>query len=65
MSPSSSPPPSIQDDECDCHECDECLEADVFLAGINLNIERLLMIVGKMREAQWAWDRIIKAIRGD
>jgi hypothetical protein len=37
----------------------------VFLAGINLNIERLLMIVGKMREAQWAWDRIIKAIRGD
>ena len=37
----------------------------MFLAGINLNIERLLMIVGKMREAQWTWDRIINAIRGD
>jgi hypothetical protein len=61
------PPPSSKDDddECDCHECDECLEADVFLAGINHNIERLLVIVGKMREAQWTWDRIIKAIRGD
>ena len=63
------PPPSSNDDdtdgECDCHDCDECLEADVFLAVINKHGECFIKIVVKMLRRGWNEDRIIKAIRGD
>ena len=53
------------DGECDCHECDECLEADVFLAIINGDGECLIEIMVKMLRRGWNEDRIMKAICGD